>query len=71
MELVLKVKVIGFYFFNASTPHSSSAPTNTTYRQTININYFGLGIQQHHMLKIKHPTIVSDHVPFPIRTDEK
>tara|TARA_R100000329_G_scaffold150002_2_gene141828 strand:- start:395 stop:1042 length:648 start_codon:yes stop_codon:yes gene_type:complete len=57
--------------FNASTPHSSSAPTNTTYRQTININYFGLGIQQHHMLKIKHPTIVSDHVPFPIRTDEK
>ena len=27
-------------FFNASRAHSSSAPSNTAYRQTINMNYF-------------------------------
>ena len=56
--------------FNASAPHSSSAPTNTTYRQTININYFGLGLQRDHMLRLKHPIIVANNVPFPIRTDQ-
>lgn len=56
--------------FNASTPHSSSAPTNTSYRQTININYFGQGLQKIWMRQTKNPTIVSDFVPFQIRTDE-
>ena len=30
-------------FFNASRPHSSGAPTDVLYRQTINFNYFGDG----------------------------
>ena len=56
--------------FNASTPHSSSAPTNTSYRQTININYFGRGLEDQWMQNIKNPTIVSDSVPFRVRTDQ-
>ena len=52
--------------FNASTAHSSSAPTNVNYRQTININYFGGGIRSEYLRMLKDPTVVSEHVPFTI-----
>ena len=52
--------------FNASTAHSSSAPTDKSYRQTININYFGGGIRNDYLRLIKDPTVVSEHVPFTI-----
>lgn len=52
--------------FNASSPHSSSAPTNVPYRITININYFGAGVQPAYLLNHNNsiPTIISDNYPF-------
>lgn len=44
--------------FDASTPHSSSSPSDALYRSTININYFGVGIANWYMEHIinPHPT---------------
>ena len=45
--------------FDASLPHASSSPSNTQFRNTININYFGGGITpmfKHHMIN-PHPVI--------------
>lgn len=52
--------------FNAATPHSSSAPTDTSYRMTININYFGGGIDKNYMRDHPNsiPTIQSKNYPF-------
>lgn len=52
--------------FNASTPHSSSAPTDTSYRITININYFGSGVNQDYIQQRSNslPTLQSDNYPF-------
>lgn len=52
--------------FNAATPHSSSAPTDTSYRMTININYFGRGVDRLYMRDHPNsiPTVQSENYPF-------
>ncbi len=52
--------------FNAATPHSSSAPTDTLYRMTININYFGAGVNQEYIRNHSNsiPTLQSENYPF-------
>lgn len=65
--VAIESKANRILFFNPSTPHSSSAPTNVNFRQTINLNYFGSGLNSEWLHKSKNPTIVSDHVPFPIQ----
>jgi len=54
--------------FNAATPHSSSAPTNVPYRITININYFGAGVQPNYIMGHNNsiPTIISNNYPFKL-----
>jgi|TARA_R100001460_G_scaffold105442_2_gene152036 hypothetical protein len=57
--------------FNASTPHSSSAPTNVPFRITININYFGAGVQPGYIMGHTNsiPTIISDNYPFKLQNE--
>ena len=51
---------------NPAIPHSSSAPTNVPYRVTININYFGLGVNRDYIADHHNsiPTLKSDNYPF-------
>ena len=42
--------------FDATTPHASSSPTNSPYRVTVNINYFGAGIQPSYARTMTNPT---------------
>jgi len=52
--------------FNASSPHSSSSPTDVPYRITININYYGKGVNSEYMMNHPSgiPTIQSENYPF-------
>ena len=52
--------------FNAATPHSSSSPTDVPYRMTININYYGRGVNQEYIMNHPNsiPTIQSKNYPF-------
>jgi len=55
--------------FNSAAPHSSSAPTNVSYRITININYFGKGVIPDYILNHNNsiPTIMSENYPFRLK----
>ena len=47
--------------FNSATPHSSSAPTDKLFRQTININYFGGGVNAKYTDTARRKLVVSKH----------
>jgi len=57
--------------FNSSSPHSSSAPTNVPYRVTINLNYFGGGVNPKYLESNPSIKLTKFSSQYPFAKDKK